>query len=138
MIKEHLDARASEHLAELVAKWGEPEHPAFLIWSSGGFSVLDISPFTIEDLTILNPDQLFNRIKDWHPNPDELFGPERISYSGLANKITGIILADIDRFESRLLDILLLRPEYAISFFGQLGNVEQIEFVQWKIVIKSL
>jgi hypothetical protein len=132
MIMDCLDSKTKKILHGLVAEGGEPEHPAFLSWMSGMISIEDISPFPKEQLEDYSQDELYNFIRKWRPSPREDFGPERISYVGLASVIANLILANPQRYSSRLCDIALLRPEYPNAIINHWANSEYKGKIPWR------
>ena len=134
MIQGNLDRKSRNILGELIAEIGEPEHPAFLSWSTGGF-VEDVSPFPQEQLSKMSPDELYNRIKNWSPNPQDSFGLERITHTGLAYEVANVILAHPKKYSNRLNDIALLRPEYAGAILGRWANNEYKGKIPWQIAL---
>jgi hypothetical protein len=134
MIRSNLDKKSSQVLTELVAGLGEPDHPSFLSWSTGGF-VKDVSPFPPEQLSNLSPDELYQVISEWQPTPERGLELERVSYAGFADEIVKLVLSNPEKYAPRLPDISLLRPEYASAIFGHWSNKEYTGEIPWQVAL---
>jgi len=134
MIRNDLDNKTKKILEELIGEGGKPDHPDFLSWTSGAFSVTDVSPFPEQQLSDLTPDELYKLISKWRPGQHD-FGPERISYFGLANTIANLILANPKLYSRRLYDIALLRPEYSNAMISHWANKEYKGKIPWRLAL---
>lgn len=119
MIKDHLEGPTSELLSEIIAEWGEPEHPDFTHWSSGAYFVADVSPLNQQQLASMTPDELVAFLKNWQPEPTRQLGPEVISYRGLGGALSSVVLSNPVKYERHFTTIGLLRPEFAYAFLQQ-------------------
>jgi hypothetical protein len=135
MIKEYLDSETSKNLSNLVSIGGAPEHPDFLAWSSGAFWVQEVSPFTDFELSKLTPNELIALLRDWQPDPLQRFGPEEISYSGLAKVVANLILNNLDKYTSFFSQIASIRPEFASEILERWINAKESPTITWQIVI---
>ena len=134
MVKDYLAGEAAQTLDRLVTEIGEPEHPAFTGWTSGAYTVSDVSPITGQELSALRPRDLLNFLERWHPEPSEQFGPNRVSYRGLADMVAQVILSHPQRYEEPLVGrIALLRPELAYSLFHPLSPDSLSDIATWKL-----
>ena len=69
------------------------------------------------------------------PDPKEQFGPERISYKGLADVIAKLVCPFSDRYRERLVDIALFLPEYGVSILNYWANPKFTDPIPWVNVI---
>lgn len=135
MIKGYLDNETGQLLSDLVSIGGAPEHPDFLVWSSGAHLIQDVSPFTDVELAKLSPVELISLLRDWRPDPAKRFGPEEISYSGLASVVANLILTNLDKYISNLSEIAFIRPEFASAIFDRWTKVETSPAIPWHTVL---
>lgn len=134
MLKDYLAGEVAQTLEELVTEIGEPEHPAFTGWTSGAYMVSDVSPITVQEISALRPQDLLGFLKRWHPDPKKQFGPNRVSYRGLADMVAQVILSYPRRYEESLVgQIALLRPEFAYSFFHPSSPDSLLDTATWKL-----
>jgi hypothetical protein len=135
IIHDQLDNETKYILDNLVKEGGKPEHPAFLAWSSGGFWIADVSPYSEHELSKFTPDQLYEFIKSWRPDPKEQFGPECISYKGFADEIAKLVCSFSDRYKERLVDMALFLPEYGVAIFNYWASPKFTDPIPWANVI---
>jgi hypothetical protein len=135
MLKDHLTGQTEQILNELVNDLGAPEHPAFLIWSTGGYWVQEVSPITEWEIAQMSPDELVNFVKRWQPETDRDFGPERVSYRGLADAVASVVAASPLKYADQLASIATHRPEFASALLGQFTEGEQASSVPWELGI---
>src|ERR1700690_1391365 len=133
MIKDELEEKDKNILDGLITEGGKPDHPSFLSWSSGVYSIIDVSPFPEQELSDASPEELLERIKNWQPSPDKHFSQERISYIGLAGKIAELFHADPQRYSPLINEIALLRPEYARAIINRWINPDNKILILWPI-----
>lgn len=136
MISNHLDDKSKSILDKLVEAGGEPDHPAFLAWTSSAFSVADVSPYTELELSKFSPNKLLDFLKTWHPNPKDSFGPERISYEGLAKELAKVICLSSERYRTLLPEICLIHPENAIAILSLWAKSEYENPIPWEIALE--
>lgn len=135
MIKDYLDDQNRKLLDKLIQESRIPDHPAFLSWMSGGFTISDVSPFSEKDLETLSPDDLLNTVQSWRPNVDERFGPERITYAGFADEIAKLVCSSPEIYESSLSRIAIMRSEFAVAILSRWTNPEYKGPLSWSIII---
>jgi len=138
MIRDKIGGNAADELQRLVAERGEPEHPDFLTWHSGAFAVADVSPVEPEQLATLNPQRLIEMVRNWEPDPKQEFGPEQVTFRGLANTIAGIMVRDPATYDPVLTELLSTRPEYAQAFLSQAaeyGKGDEATYTHWGIYV---
>ncbi len=88
--------RSDEHqnlLAELVSEYGEPDHPSFLSYTSGGF-VRPVSQKTSEDLVDMSPEETLAELRK--ELPFESF--DEPSQEGLADELKTAVINAPERF----------------------------------------
>jgi hypothetical protein len=122
MIRGHIGGPALGKLNELISELGTPEHPDFTRWHSGVYWVRDVSPKSEEELREMEPEDLFEFVRNWRPDHDHHFGPERLSYEGLAAILTNLVLSDLERYENVFEQIFLYRAENTCAFFEYLRS----------------
>ena len=83
MLREYLSGHPKQILEQLVAEYGEPDHPDFLIWSQGFTPIRDVSPLSVEQINEMPLDTLIDFLKNWRPETEQGLNPERISYLGM-------------------------------------------------------
>jgi hypothetical protein len=115
MLKNHLKGRAKKALDALVMELKEPDHPAFTNWSTGVYTVSEISPVTREEIASKTPESLLTYLKGWQPSKESQFGPRRESYYALGRDIASVILSNLEKYGELILKIALIRPEYATT-----------------------
>jgi len=115
MIREHLAGRAKEELDRLLSQSGQPDHPDYTHWMSGGFAISDVSPATEQELSTKEPREFVSYLKNWKPNPQAAFGPEQESHGALAQQAAKVVFANLPAYQEHLLEIALIRPAYATS-----------------------
>lgn len=135
MIRSHLAGEPERTLHELIADLGEPEHPAFTRWSSGLHWVKDVGPITDQEISDMSPDDLVAFLKGWQPEPSQEFGPDRVSYIGLANIVASVAVAHPLKYAQQLLPIALHRPEFASSLLRVFHENERAKDVPWGLMI---
>lgn len=119
IIKDHLEGMHAREFKRLVDACGEPEHPDYLIWNTGVFSVADVSPLPGELLKEYSPEALLAYAREWEPAPGRVLSPEQVSVEGLGNALAGVLLEDVERYSNVLISLAALRPEYAYAILSQ-------------------
>lgn len=119
VIKQYLDSETEAALADLVDRFGKPDHPEFLAWASEVYSIRDVSPVARDDLAAMSVSQLGNYLTEWAPPPDVGWGPERVSLEGLSQEVAGILLDSSDKYEELIAKLPALNPLYSATLFTQ-------------------
>ena len=135
MLRNYLIGQPTQMLRELVDELGKPEHPAFTRWTTGGFQVTDVSPITEQEISDMTPDELVAFLKGWRTDPAQQFGPEMLSYRGLANVVASVVIADPLRYGDDLATIALHRPEFASSLLRAFREDERAKDAPWGLMI---
>lgn len=135
MLRGYLPDQPAQILDDLVADLEAPEYPAFTSWSSGPYMIQDVGPITDHEISEMSPDELVRFLKQWQPEPEQQFGPRRISYRGLANPVATAIVADPQKYAEQLVPIALLRPDYAYAVLNQLREGEQAKSFPWDLAL---
>ncbi|MFC1862940.1 hypothetical protein ACFL1Z_03215 [Thermodesulfobacteriota bacterium] len=135
MIKDNLVGQPAQILDKLIAELGKPEHPAFTRWHSGAYWVRDVGPLADHELATKSADELFEFLKEWKPPSEKQFGPDRISYEGLANDVAKLVLANPQKYAKQLIAIGLLRSEFACALLEQFTKNEKASAVPWELCI---
>lgn len=92
VIKEYLVGEDSILLNSLCEEYGEPEHPGFLAWSSGGGWIRDVSPLPKEQLQAMSSFELLSYVAKWKPEASHDFSKDRTSIAGLSKEVSDILL----------------------------------------------
>lgn len=138
MIRDYLTPKNTQILSNLQAKHGEPEHPDFTHWTSKGFTVREIGPLPIDDLSLLSPDELVEFITQWKPEEPKRFGPEEISYTGLATDVANLIFSNYGKYKEHLFSIAIIQPQYAERIFRLLTDNEQAHTIPWDAIFSLI
>lgn len=135
MIREYLPEKAMNTLDALLEKYGEPEHPTYHSWSSGGGFVRSVSPISHGELTNYSPSQLLSFINNWEPKYDHQDVFVDINYRGLAKEVAKTIYDNTYRYEEVIADIFKSRPIFASELLQYFQNSNELSNSQWKIVL---
>jgi hypothetical protein len=135
MIRYHIFGKVKEELNNIVSEIGEPEHPALLMWSSGGFRIQEVSPLPKEELALLAPNKLIDFLRGWKPDPNQPFGPLETSYRALARDLAETIHEDLKKYYTYIETIARIRPEYASALMESFLNSNQMSARDWEICI---
>jgi hypothetical protein len=119
MIAEHLDEARSTVLKNLIAEFGEPEHPDFTSWTGEAFAVADVSPLPYEQLSLMTPTELLRFLQQWQPDKNRMFGAEVISYRGLSKAVAAVVESQPLKYREHFVSIGLMRPEFAYALLGE-------------------
>jgi hypothetical protein len=119
VIQQYLTEDVRGELDILCDTYGEPDHPGFLSWSSGGFWIKDVSPKPKEQLLALSPIELLDFIRNWKEDPSEDFGPERISLRGLSEAVAEIILDIPERYGDLFTYLRQALPSISLALFSR-------------------
>ena len=135
MIKDNLVGQPAQILDKLIAELGKPEHAAFTRWHSGAYWVKDVGPLADHEIASKSADELLDFLKEWKPPSEKQFGPDRISYEGLANDVAKLVLANPQKYAKQLVSIGLLRSEFACALLEQFTKNEKASAVPWELCI---
>ena len=138
MIKDNLPERATAQLQRLVRELGKPEHPTFLNWHGQAGFVSQESPLPSEQLSQYTPEELAAFMKQWQPDSQRWSGLQEVSYEGLGQTVANIILADIERYKTVLLEAFSAHPDYAHAFISKAtesAKKEALTEANWTILI---
>jgi hypothetical protein len=98
--------------SKLVAQFGEPEHPEYLVYSSGGIG--PTSPKNAQELQSMNLSEIANLLKTWQPSGGILDS----SPEGLGRVLSGVVTSDPERFAKEALMFQGLDPTYVRGLLG--------------------
>ncbi len=135
MLRKYLTDEPAQVLNALVNELGDPEHPAFTRWSTEIHWERDVSPITDREISKMSPAELVRFLEQWQPGPDRGFGPERVSYTGLANVVASVVCANAQKYADQLAPIALHRPEFAYALLDKFRKDEQAKSVPWDLII---
>ncbi|HUZ45719.1 MAG TPA: hypothetical protein VMW54_03695 [Terriglobia bacterium] len=93
---------------ELVADLGEPEHPEFSSYTSGGFFG-PTSPETEEDLGKMSIEDLVSFLKSWQPSGDRF---REASPEGLGRQLASLVASKPDYYSEHAQAFELEEPTY--------------------------
>ncbi len=96
-----------ERYDRFIVEIGQPEHPDFVIWSSGVMSG-STSPKSIEQIKAMRTEELIQYLADWKRSED----PMGESYEGLAGVLQVVIKSEPARFQRILEEFKRLRTAY--------------------------
>lgn len=131
MIQSLLSGEDAEYFQFLVRETGEPEHPAFTRWSSGGFWVRDVSAFSDDEISTKTPEQLVQFLQTRQPQQDQKFGPEQVTYRGMGEHIARLVTSDLATYSEHLAEIAIIHPAYGYAILDQLKPLES-EVLSWE------
>ncbi len=132
MLRKYLSGEFTNLLEELVAELGEPERAEYTHWVSGGvYSVTDKSPIRREQLSLMPPEALIDFLRQWQPEPEQTFGPERITLSALGQAVAGLVFSDFDKYAQHLKPIALIGPAFATPLIRGFTSGTRIGSVRW-------
>jgi hypothetical protein len=116
-VEPHLEGADAERYRTLVQRFGEPEHPDFISWSSSWSGAE--SPTTKEDLVRRSPEDVLNHLRRWRPEDDSgwHFGP---SIEGLGRVFGEVVAERANDYAPAALDLIELDPTYVRGFFSGL------------------
>lgn len=113
IVRDHLDIPWRERRETLVAKYGEPEHPDFLTYTTEG-DVLSESVHSVQDLLKMTPDDVIKLLRSWTPSATRSFLlPSR---EGLARELSSAMQTDPEFFAGKEEAFEGLHPTYVGSF----------------------
>jgi len=119
VIRDHLPEDIKGELSILCDDYGDPDHPGFLSWSSGGFWIRDVSPRPKEQLLALSSAELLEFIGNWREETSpKNFGPERISWRGLSEAVAQIILDSPEKYEHLFENLHQAPPDISLALFS--------------------
>lgn len=128
-----LPESAAARLSNLVAKYGEPEHPDFPSYMSSWTG--PNSPVTQEDLAERDVSETRAFLDTWAPEGDEPWGP---SIEGLARTLQGVVASRPQDFSAAATDFAGLDPTYVRAFFSGLADaVAAGANIDWPSVIEA-
>jgi len=135
MLQNYINGKAKITLESITREIGKPEHPSFLMWSSGGFSIQEVSPIPKQELALLPPGKLIGFLSSWKPDPNETFGPKETSYRALARDLAEIIHENLAKYSGHLEEIIKIQTEYASSLLESFQKSNQMAIYDWEICI---
>jgi hypothetical protein len=117
VIQNSLPEEINLQLLEYCERYGTPEHPGFLSWSSGGYTIAEISPLPEEDIANLSPENLLEYLKTWKPDPNQQFGPEQVSLRGLSDTVASLLLKFPEQYNALFKRLPEAPPAISASLF---------------------
>jgi hypothetical protein len=117
--------------SKLVAQFGEPEHPEYLVYSSGG--VGPTSPKNAQELGSMSVPEMASFLKTWQPSGGILdHSPE-----GLGRVLSGLVTSDPERFSKEALMFQGLDPTYIRGLIGGFRDaVKNGHCFTWQGILK--
>jgi hypothetical protein len=106
LIAEHLDGEPLVVYRELADEFGEPEHPAFLHYSTSWTG--PTSPFGVDELKAMGPAGVARAVRQWTPPG----GPESPTPEGLGRTLSAAVAAEPDRFAAGAPELIGLEATY--------------------------
>jgi hypothetical protein len=121
---------AADRYRELLATYGEPEHPDFLSWT-GSWAGPE-SPVERDELLDMGPANVIELLRTWRPDDDSgwHFGP---SIEGLGRTFGGVVAARARDFAMEASRLAGADPTYVRELFSGLeGALKQGEPFPWE------
>lgn len=117
--------------SKLVAQFGEPEHPEYLVYSSGG--VGPTSPKNAQELGSMSLPEMASFLKTWQPSGGILDS----SPEGLGRVLSGVVTSDPERFSKETLMFQGLDPTYIRGLVGGFRDaVKNGHCFTWQGILK--
>ena len=117
-IKDYLSSNGKRRLNEITKKYGEPQHPEFLSYLSEAFSVQEISPLSVSEISEKEPDELINYIKNWKPKEDHLISPIEVTHRGFARTFAEAFIANPNKYSTVIEKFAELPSQYISEIFS--------------------
>jgi hypothetical protein len=129
---EHLPADWQERYRKLKDKYGEPEYPEFVsyttIWEG------PISPKTADELKAMSVEEIVVFLRTWEP-PENAFGEP--SPAGLGRTLSSVVAEGPDRFAAEAERFQDLDPTYVRALFSGLREgLEHQKVFDWRPVLR--
>src|SRR5207247_1905611 len=123
-IRDHLPARLKQRYAELVHEFGEPEHPDFLVWMSGGW-IGPTSPVGSTEISQMGPTEFSRYVESWQPESD-FMAPSR---EGLGRALQDVVAQNPSLFANQagLFALPHLHGVYAYHFLMGIREAHKAE-----------
>lgn len=141
MIRQHLSSLGKKDLERLVAAKGEPEHPAYLSWTSGAGFVSQESPLSTQQLDELTPPELVDFLQSWQPSElDQRSLHRSISWEGLGITLGSAILPRLADYADWMLDICRINPVLTLRFLFQIearAKENKISAEDWGVLLAT-
>lgn len=129
----NLPPKWQERYRTLVAKYGEPEHPEFPVYSESGV-VGPASPKTADELRAMSVEEIVAFLARWRPSRS-VFGEP--SPEGLGRTLASVVLESPRRFAAEAERFEGLDPTYVRALlFGLRDGLKQREAFDWKPVLR--
>jgi hypothetical protein len=125
-----LEGDVADRYRELVATYGEPEHPDFVSWT-GSWAGPE-SPVERDELLGMGPAKAIELLRTWHPDDDSgwHFGP---SIEGLGRTFSGVVAAQAGDYATEASRLADTDPTYVRELFSGLeGALKQGEHFLWE------
>lgn len=121
-IKDDLSENWKKRYAELVKKYGEPDHPGFPFWSSGVW-VGPTSDVTAQELADMDIDKLIDLLKNWQPKKEPHgFGPTK---EGMGRELGSAIKLKPEKFKDTAEKFKGLDPTYVRAYIQTFYELAQ-------------
>ena len=117
IVADHLSGDDATKYCELVAKYGEAEHPDFLIWSESGFG--PETPLTTEEMNERSPGEVVAFLASWQPVDDAKWGFSH-TIEGLGRAFQAAVAERAGDFAAVADRVEALDPTYVRSFLSGL------------------
>lgn len=113
MIKDHIEGDASETLNSLITDLGPPEHASFNRWTSGVYTVSQVSPTSVEKMRRKSIPDLVEFLKNW--KPIQRVGPSEESFGALGGDVATLIFSDLQKYSGVALEIVSIHSAFATA-----------------------
>ncbi|MDH7482525.1 MAG: hypothetical protein QHH26_11225 [Armatimonadota bacterium] len=128
---ENLPKEWQERYRNLAEKYGEPDHPEFLVYTKDGFYGL-ASPKTEQELKAMSVNEIVEFLKKWVPEEDVLWQTRE----ALGRELATVVQQDPGRFADLADQFEGLDPTYIRAVLnGFRGALEQGKTFNWRKIL---
>jgi hypothetical protein len=133
-IAEKISKNKKDEYKNLIKRYGEPQHPDFDFYSSGGTISGPNSPYSKEQLEKKTVGEIISLLKSWKPNKSD--DEKLISKEGLGRLLTEIIVNKPVEFSGGALDFLDLNPIYIGALLNGFKDLSKNKaHLDWVVVL---
>ena len=131
-IKDSLPDEWKEYYRELVAEFGEPEHPEFVSVTTTW--VGPESPKSANDLRNMSVSEIVEYLRSWEPPKNQIRGP---SPEGLGRTLSQVVMEDPGRFAKEAKEFVGVDPTYVRYLLSGLRDaIKAGKAFDWEGVLK--
>lgn len=128
-----LRGAAEERLRELVALYGEPQHPSFLTWHSIGTG--QTTPFSLEDLLSKNPQETIELLRTWQPEDE---AARILQRSDLAQVFAAVVARRPADYSALTYEIMTRSADYVGELLSGLRvALKENSEINWEVLLAA-